>query len=135
MKLFVDANVFLRFLLRDHKNQSPAAKKLFLNAKLGKNKLVTHSLVISEIIFILESYYRFSKKDIIKKIKIILLFDGLEILEKDTLIQAIFFYEKHNIDFVDAYVAAYSERNKLTVCSFDQDFNKIKEIKRISPTL
>ena len=34
MKVFIDTNVFLRFLLADHKTQSPLAKKLFIDAYL-----------------------------------------------------------------------------------------------------
>lgn len=133
MKLFVDTNVFLRYLLADHKTQSPAAKRLFTEAKKGKLFLITHPLVISEIFFMLYSYYRFSKVEIIEKIKIVLLFDGLEIIEKNIIFQAIAFYEKNNIDFVDAYLAAFAIENKIGVCSFDRDFDKIKEVKRINP--
>lgn len=135
MKLFVDTNVFLRFLLNDNKTQSVSSRKLFFGAKRGKVTLVTNSLIIAEIIFILDSYYGFSKSDIIEKTKIILLFDGLEIPEKNILLHAISLFEKKNIDFVDAYVAAFALENKIDVCSFDRDFDKIKEIKRINPSI
>ncbi|MBI4973067.1 PIN domain-containing protein [Candidatus Roizmanbacteria bacterium] len=135
MKLFVDTNIFLRYLLADHKTQSPTAKKLFTEAKEGKLTLVTHPLVISEIFFMLSSYYRFTKEEIIEKMRIVLLFEGLEIKEKNILFQAISFYEEKNIDFVDAYVAAYCFKSNVNVCSFDKDFDKIKEIKRIDPFL
>ena len=106
MKLFVDTNIFLRYLLADHKTQSPAARKLFIEAKKGTLTLVTHPLVISEIFFMLYSYYRFTKEEIIEKIRIVLLFEGLEIREKNILFQVVSYYEKKNIDFVDAFIAA-----------------------------
>ncbi len=135
MSLFVDANVFLRFLLVDHTTQSRAAHALFIQAKSGKIHLVTHSIVIAEIIFTLSSFYELPKLEIIEKIKIILLFEGLEILEKNILLQSISFYEKKNIDFIDAFIAAYAYKNKIDVCSFDKDFDKVKEIKRVSPLI
>lgn len=135
MKLFVDTNIFLRYLLADHKTQSPAAKRLFTEAKKGKLSLVTHPLVVSEIFFMLYSYYKFTKDEIIEKLKTVLLFDGLEILEKNIVFQAIAFYEKNNIDFVDAYGAAFALENKIDVCSFDRDLDKIKEVKRINPVV
>jgi len=133
MKLFVDTNVFLRFFLNDHKTQSPAARKMFNEAKKRKVNLVTNCLIIAEIIFTLDSVYKFPKREIIEKIQAVLLFDGLEILEKNILLQAISFYEKKNIDFIDAFVAAFVIKNKMGVCSFDHDYDKIKEIKRINP--
>ena len=133
MTLFVDTNVFLRFFLNDHKTQSPATNRLFQEASKGKITLITNSLVVAEIIFTLDSVYHSSKQDIVEKIHAIMFFKGLEIIERDILIQAITFYEKKNIDFVDAYVAAFSVENDLTICSFDRDFDKIKEVKRIDP--
>lgn len=133
MKVFIDTNVFLRFLLADHKTQSPLAKKLFINAKKGKISLITHSLVIAEIIFTLDSFFGLSKEEIIEKINIILLFNELEIIEKNILFQSITFYKQKNIDFIDAFIASYTFKNKINVCSFDHDFDKIKEVNRIDP--
>ena len=133
MKLFVDTNIFLRFFLNDHKIQSPTTRKLFSEAKKRKVNLVTNCLIIAEIIFTLDSIYNFPKREIIEKIQAVLVFEGLEVLEKDILLQAISFYEKKNIDFIDAFVAAYALENKIGVCSFDHDYDKIKEIKRINP--
>jgi len=135
MTLFVDTNVFLRFFLNDHRTHSPAANKLFEEAKKGKINLVTNSLIVAEIVFALDSFYKLSKQDIIEKIHAIMFFEGLEILEKNILIQATMFYQEKNIDFIDAYVAAFALENKIGVCSFDQDFDKIKEVKRFNPII
>lgn len=131
--LFIDTNVFLRFFLNDHKTHSPAANRLFHEAKKGKINLITNSLIISEIVFTLGSYYTLSKKEIIEKIHAIMFFKGLEVLEKNILLRAIQFYQEKNLDFVDAYASAFAIEYKIEVCSFDRDFDKIKEVKRIDP--
>ena len=133
--LFVDTNVFLRFLLNDHKTQSPAANKLFKEAGKGKITLTTSSLIMAEMVFTLDSFYKLSKQEIIKKVHAILFFEGLKITEKNILIQAITFYEKKNIDFIDAYGAAFALENKIDICSFDRDFDRVKEIKRFNPII
>jgi len=135
MTLFVDTNVFLRFLLNDHKTQSPAANKLFKEAGKGKITLTTSSLIMAEMVFTLDSFYKLSKQEIIKKVHAILFFEGLKITEKNILIQAITFYEKKNIDFIDAYGAAFALENKIDICSFDRDFDRVKEIKRFNPII
>jgi len=134
-KLFVDTNVFIRFFLNDHKTQSPAAKKLFNEGKTGRLQLFTSSLIVAEIVFTLHSVYRQSKEQILEKIKMLVLFKGLVIIDKEVIIRAISFYEDKNIDFIDGYVAAFSLTNGFDVCSYDRDFEKIKEVKRINPAL
>lgn len=135
MTLFVDTNIFIRFFLNDHKTQSPAAHRLFDEARKGKVKLVTDSLVIAEMVFTLSSVYKLTKQEITQKVQGTILFEGLEILGRKILVQALTFYKKKTVDFIDAYIAAISLENNFSVCSFDRDFEKIKEIKRIKPVL
>ena len=135
MTLFVDTNIFLRFFLNDHKTHSPAANRLFKEANKGKISLITNSLIVAEIIFTLDSFYKLSKQNIIEKIHAIMFFEGLEITEKNILIHAISIYEKKNIDFIDAYSASFALENRIDVCSFDRDFDKINEIKRFNPII
>ena len=65
MKLFVDTNIFLRYLLADHKTQSPAARQLLLRLK-GTLTLVTHPLVISEIFLCFIHIIDLRKKRLLK---------------------------------------------------------------------
>lgn len=133
--LFVDTNVFLRFFLNDHKTHSPAARKLFQEAKKGNINLITNSMIVAEIVFTLDSFYALPKKEIIEKIHAIMFFKGLEVLEKNILLRTIMFFQDKNIDFTDAYAAAFAIECKIGVCSFDHDFDKIKEVKRTDPSL
>jgi predicted nucleic acid-binding protein len=54
--LFVDTNVFLRFLTNDDPAKAKRAESLFRDALRGKIKLATSLLVIAEIIWTLESF-------------------------------------------------------------------------------
>ncbi|MHB1645482.1 MAG: hypothetical protein ACYCSW_03100 [bacterium] len=54
-KIFVDANIFLRYLINDNISISDKIEEIFKKASSGKILLITNSLVIVEIIFILES--------------------------------------------------------------------------------
>lgn len=134
MKAFVDTNIFLRFLLADHPTQSPASKKLFEKAKNGKLQLVTIPMVLAEVVWVLESFYEESRKEIVRKLHIIILFEGLEINERNILLKAINTYGKANIDFIDAYVSAWMGNTKMEqIYSYEKDFEKLTSVKRLSP--
>lgn len=133
--MFVDTNIFLRFLLADHPKQSPACKKLFEKAAQREIKLVTLPIVIAEISWVLSSFYKEPIKEVARKLRIILLCKGLEVPYKDTLLLATKIFEEKKIDFIDAFVSAWLKTEKLTkIYSYDKDFDKIENITRIEPS-
>lgn len=134
MKKFVDSNIFLRFLLADHPKQSPACRKLFEKASKKEISLVTLPIVIIEISWVLQSFYKRPKKEIAGNLKVILLFDGLEVEEREVLLVAVEMFETKNIDFIDAYVSSWLKLKKIKqIYSYDQDYDKIEEIVRLEP--
>lgn len=125
--LFVDANIFLRFLLGDIHSQAQQAKKYLKNAKSGKIKLVVCQIVIFEILFILEKLYAFSKQETVESIKTIVAMEYLEIEDKSVFLEALDLYERKNIDFVDAFLFCKAKNQGGEVLSFDRDFRKLKK--------
>lgn len=134
MKIFVDANIFLRFLLRDHPVHSPSCKAFFELCEKKNVPLITHTLVIAEIVWVLTSVSHEKRKDIVQKLKIILLFSQLEIPDRDILTIAIEVFEKSSIDFIDAYVYVWLKKHKIThLYSYDRDFDRIEKGFRKEP--
>lgn len=129
MKL-LDANLILRFLLKDHPSQSQAAKRV-LESK--NETLLLQDLAVAEVVWVLTSVYKLSKEDIAEKIYHFLSLNSI-FSNKSLLIRALYFYRNFNISFVDAYLAAYAEEKKLEgIYSFDKGFDKIKQVKRFEP--
>jgi predicted nucleic acid-binding protein len=60
-RLFIDTNVFLRYLTNDVPEQADAVERLLIQAMQGDVILVTNSLVIAEIVWALDSFYRVSR--------------------------------------------------------------------------
>ena len=104
--LFVDTNVFLRFLTNDDPVKAKHADRLFRDAVSGKIALTTSLLVIAEIIWTLESFYKLEKDEIASKVESILNTPNLECAEASLIFMALDLYVHHNIDFIDAYHAA-----------------------------
>ena len=127
-KIFVDTNIFLRYLINDDVSISDKIEDVFKKASSGKILLITGSLVIIEIIFVLESYYDKSKKDIETAVLKIMNTKGLEIKDSDIILDALNYYLHKNIDFVDAYNAFFmKEHNIADILTLDKKhFSRIE---------
>ena len=118
--LFVDTNVFLRFLTNDDPAKAKRAETLFRDALRGKVRLATSLLVIAEIIWTLESFYKVAKPDIAAKVEKILNTPNLECPDTPLILLALDLYVHANIDFVDAYTAFdMRERGLTQILTYD----------------
>jgi len=128
--VFADTNLFLRYLTNDVPAQADLIESLLHRAAKGKINLVTTSMVIAEIVWTLESYYELDKKEIQTMILGILNTDGLEVINSDLILQAIVHYTDKNVDFIDAFNAAWMVKNDVDkIYTFDQKhFNRFDGI-------
>lgn len=119
--IFADTNLFLRYLTNDVPVQADAIGDLLRRAAAGEVALVTNSLVIAEIVWTLESFYGLTRDDVKAKVLAILNTPGLEIPDSDLALQAIAWYADKNVDFIDAYNAAWVlARDLHAVYTFDR---------------
>jgi predicted nucleic-acid-binding protein len=129
-RVFADTNLFLRYLTNDFPAQADAVEQLLHRASDGEIVLVINSLVIAEIVWTLESYYGLARDSIKDKILAILNTPGIEAAEGDLLLQAIFWYSDKNIDFIDAFNAAWMlAQGLMTTYTFDhKHFSRIEAV-------
>lgn len=119
--VFADTNLFLRFLTDDVPAQADAVEVLLQRAAKGKVNLVTTSMVIAEIVWTLESFYDMDKKEIQEMVLGILNTNGLDVIDSDLILQAIVPYADKNVDFIDAFNAAWMVKNDVDkIYTFDQ---------------
>jgi predicted nucleic-acid-binding protein len=105
--VFVDTNVFLRFFVRDVEAQYEKARALFEKAETGTIKLETSELVIAEIVWVLESFYGFTRTEITEVLATLLVSRNLKIANHAKISHAVGLYASGNMDFIDAYNIAY----------------------------
>ncbi len=103
--VFVDTNVFLRYLTNDDPGKAARAGKLFRDTVSGRLSLRTSALVIAEIVWTLESYYGLGKPQIASHVEKILNTPNLECDESERILQALDLYVHKNVDYIDAYHA------------------------------
>jgi predicted nucleic acid-binding protein len=134
-ELFVDTNVFLRFLTADDPRKADRAQRLFRQAVEGKIKLNTSPLVIAEIIWTLESFYGLGKPDIAAKVEKILNTPNLDCADGGLILHALALYAGANIDFIDAYHAFWLKaRAQKRIATYDRKhFARVAWLEIVEP--
>ena len=118
---FADTNLFLRYLTDDIPEQADAVEELLNRAKRGELTLLTNPLVIAEVVWTLDSFYHLQRTDIKDKVLAILNTPGVEINDSDLVLQAVSWYAEKNVDYIDAYNAAWMPGQGLGIaCTFDR---------------
>lgn len=130
MSKLIDANLIIRFLIQDDPVKAGGVQKLLKNSK---QPLILTDIVLAELVWTLSSHYHLPKKEISDKLQSLLALNAIE-SNQQLLSQSLEYYRTFNIDFVDAYLVATAENQKLQgIYSFDKDFDKIKTVKRFEP--
>lgn len=123
--IFIDTNYFLRFLLNDVVSQHQEVKELFKKGAIGKEKLFTSTIVIFEIFWVLSTFYKNSKQEILRVLRGLLEMSFIELEESLILQKALDIYEKSKLEFEDCYNITYAQNNNMTrFASFDKKLNK-----------
>lgn len=108
-RLFVDTNVFLRFLTVDDQGQADRAEALLLAARAGEVELVTGPPVLFEVAWTLRSAYKVPRARCLEILASLLSLDGLTVTDHALVLDAIDRARQAGEDFADAYVAASAE--------------------------
>jgi len=128
MKLaFVDSNVFLRFFTRDDEVQLERSDRLFKGAAAGTVSLVTGPPVLFEVAWVLGSFYKLEKREILDVLDRILALSGLELTDRKLVEEAVRLARSSGQRFPDAYIAASAQACRTDgVATFNrEDFEKL----------
>lgn len=126
-KVFIDTNIFIRFLTKDDVEKYNQCLKFFDLVELGKLRPYISNIVILEIQFVLIRLYKFPKDKVLEDISNLLSLRNLTLIEKSNTQEAISIYKKHNIKYPDCLIATQVPVNTRMV-SYDADFSKIKTL-------
>ena len=124
----LDANVILRFLLADDAKQSPKARALFELAQTGKVTLCVSHVCLTEVTWVLLSFYAFDRSKLAKTLRELVLHDGVEVENEAVLLDAFDRFGRVNVDFIDCYTAALAKHTNCPVVTEDRDFRKFPDV-------
>jgi len=132
MQYCIDSNIFLRVLARDNEKQFYSCSKFLKLVKQNKVEAYTLTVLLTEVVWTLNSYYKFEKEETLRALRSILNLGGLKIYDRYDHLKASGLYDKYPIKFIDALIASDSQilEKKVTVVSYDKDFDKLPVIRK-----
>ena len=130
----IDANVILRYLTNDVPEQAKQAEELLNRVEVGNEDVFLPDIIMADIIWILEKYYKQTREDIREWITAILSLQGLTFSDKEMALNSLDIYVAKKIDWSDASAAIQMVQRDITeIYSFDKHFDRIDGIIRIEP--
>lgn len=121
----LDTNVILRYLVADNEDQHKKSVDIFKKAELGNLELLIKIVVIAEICFVLESFYKKSLDEIADTMEVFLSQKWLKVEDRKGLLGMWVNY-RNKLHFVDSYLLASAKENKYRILSFDKEIEKIQ---------
>ena len=132
---FIDTNIFIRIFIVENQRMYKDSFD-FLNL-IDRKELKCHvsDLVLSEVLWVLRSFYKISKTDSVKRVKSILDIKNITIINNSNMVEAVTLFEKHKVKFIDAIIATNKifKESGTAIVSYDKDFDKLG-IKRLEPS-
>jgi predicted nucleic-acid-binding protein len=108
-------------LINDDQKKANAVDNLLDRAIKGELKIVVPSVVIAELVWVLESFYQLEADAILELVEAIVNTSGLDVTDKAMVISALRLYKNRNIDFIDAWIIEFAkERGIRTIYTFDK---------------
>jgi len=124
-KKLIDANVLLRYLLKDDEALFKKAYELLERVKDGKELIIIPESVLAECVYVLLRIYKVDRKIIAEKLKLLFLYKGVVNPDKEGLFDSINVFGQTNLSIVDCIICAKSANNKMPMLTFDDELKNI----------
>lgn len=119
----LDTNVLVRFFVGDEKEHQKQAVIWFSEAEKGKRRIVVSVLIVAEAVFVLESFYKQPREDIIQVFEVFLSQRWLEVPEREVLLGLWKWYQK-GFHFVDSFLLSWASVSGSKILSFDKPLRR-----------
>ena len=123
----LDTNVLVRFLVKDDEHQSKIVYKVFKQAEADKIFFWVSLLVVLETIWVLDSVYEITRKEILDSVNEILLMPILKFEAQSTIQRFISLARENKIDLSDVLIASAAKISGCErVLTFDKKASKFE---------
>ena len=131
---FLDTNVIVRYLTGDDPRKARQCAQLFERVQGGREAVYTTAMAVAEVVWVLGTRYGHPKANIVEGLRRVLNTSQILFEERETLLMAVDLFERHAIDFIDAYHGAVMlARGTSDIYSYDTDFDHVAGLRRLEP--
>lgn len=131
----IDTNLLVRYLTDDEPQKAKAVDALLNSAGKGEIKILIPSIVIAELVWVLESFYKMIADDITGLVEAILITPGVDTQDKSVIKGALKLYCSKKIDLIDAWIIEFTKvKGAKRIYTFDKKhFRDAEEVEIASP--
>ena len=131
----IDTNLLVRYLTDDEPQKAKAVDALLNSAGKGEIKILIPSIVIAELVWVLESFYKMTTDDITGLVEAILNTPGVDTQDKSVITAALKLYRNKKIDLIDAWIIEFARfKGANRIYTFDKKhFRDAEEVEVVSP--
>jgi len=127
----IDANVILRYLVRDDEELWRKANAAVLKMESGELVLECDPVILGEVVWTLTSFYKLPRQQIAEALSRLLRADGFRVPSKDRYLRALQLYFTSVPHFADACAcAAAVEDCEGRLLSFDRKLSRVEGVRR-----
>lgn len=121
----IDANVILRYLLRDDEKLFKRTSELLERVKVGEETVIIPECVLTESVYVLLKIYKVERRVIAEKLKGLLSYKGVINPDKNELTDSFILFEKTQLGIVDCILCAKSINSGNHLFTFDDELKNI----------
>lgn len=133
MKKLIDANVILRYLLKDDETLFKRASSLLEKVKVGEEAVIIPESVLAESVYVLQKVYKIEREVIAEKLRELFAYKGIANSDKKDLIDSILLFGQTRLSIVDCIVCSKSINQGLSLTTFDDELKKVYLTKLKTP--
>lgn len=124
-RVIIDTNGFLRLLLDDIPEQANEIESLLKRAKKNEIEIFLPQIIVFEIVFALEKYYRLNKEEVLEKVESLVSIGYVQVESRETFVKSVDLYKSNAISFVDCFLLNIVETQNAELFTFDKKLKKL----------
>jgi predicted nucleic-acid-binding protein len=108
-RIVIDTNLLIRYLVNDDARKAQIVDTLLKKAGKGDVHIHMPSIVVAELVWVLESFYKMETAEIADLVDSILNTPGLTVSDDAIVRSALKRYRTKGVDLVDAWIVAFAQ--------------------------
>lgn len=123
--ILIDTNIFIRHLRGDDKLLSSKAKTVFAHAESGKYEIYVDEVIVAEVVWVLSSFYKETKENIVLRLTDILSQSWIVNPRKSLILKTLALFMKTNHSYIDCWALTVAKDEQLPLTTFDKSLDKL----------